>query len=933
MHPSRPLIGRSRELDALAGALLRGGGGMRVVAVSGEPGIGKTRLLEEIAAVAHGRRVRVGRSSELERDTPFAPVADAFHAFDDAERSRIAAMRDDQRDRLAAIFPALADLGQPGGVGLQRYHAQHAIHRMLEVLTRRVPMVLALDDLHWADDASLELLAHLLRRPPDAPLALVLAYRPAELAREVHGLLDRIQVIRLDLAPLSREEARELVGPGVAADRQETLYRESGGNPLFLEHLARGGVGERDPGLPGVPAAVRRVLAAELDALPPDARLAAHAGAVLGETFSLDLVARVAELESPAAAVDALVDADLVRPAVLPLLRFRHPIVRRAIYEDAPPAWRTAAHARADAALAIRGASPLERAPHVERSAAQGNGEAVSVLVAAGGASAPHAPAIAARWFEAARRLMPPGQPEELALLPHLGMCLGLSGRLRESRDVLGEALEGLAAIGAPAGELTAFAAGVDHFLGRHEDARALIENALREAPPGGPDAATLVSELAWDHWFQGDWREIARVGEEALAAARAAGEPTFEAIALAFVSLGETSHGNVEVGESLVREAAGIVDALDDAALAPRLQALFAVTVAEGLSEDFEGARRHGARGAALARLSGQETRLVMFEGGAALAETYLGELQSAGSHLAVALEISRLYRLDHLLGWTESIHSLWLLRSGRSRDARDAYERSERAFAAMALEPPLQQACECAEAWLETMTPAETTERLLATVGGPDLEQLPPRYRTYACELLCRAAPTPEAAAAWAARAREYATSLPVCGQASALRAEAHAALDARPAAAAELALRAAASAETRGARLDALASRQLAGEALARSGEAERAVAEFETVHRVAIDCDARGFRDRAAAELRRLGTHVGRPGPAPRRGTGLAALSRREREVAQLVADRLTNREIAERLVLSPKTVERHLSRIYATLEISSRVELARRVESG
>lgn len=952
----RPLVGRTRELDRLVAALRRSAAGMRVVAVAGEPGIGKTRLLEELPALAPEWSVRVGRSSELERDTPFAPVVDAFREVEEPERRRLGDLRSDQRDRLAAILPALAGLGVAGPEGLHRYHAQHALHRMLEVLARRRPLVLAIDDLHWSDDATRELLAHLLRRPPDAPLALVLAYRPAELSRAVRAALDdaerHLQVTTIELEPLTREDARELVGPHVAGDLHDALYRESGGNPLYLEQLttalrrraaaphapadlataphATGGAADLpaglddDPRLPGVPGAVRRALAAELAALGPDARLAARAAAVLGETFAVDMVAAVAPLEPGAAAeaVDALVDADLVRPATVPLLRFRHPIVRRAISDDAPPAWRAVAHARADAALAARGASPLARAPHVERSAAPGDHQAAAVLLAAGGAAALHAPAIAARWFEAARRVGDPA--EELGMLPMLGMCLGLAGRLRESREVLGTALERLPPD--RRGSVAAFAAGVDHFLGHHADARALLERTLLDAPPGSADAATLVDELVWDSWFQGDWRGIGAQAGRALDAARAAHEPALEASALAFVAIGETAHGHVAQATPHLREAARIVDGLDDAQLAPRILTLFAVAVSEGLAEQFAASRRHGLRGAELARRTGQETRLVMFEAGIALACVFLGHLREAGERIAVALEIARLYGLDHLLGWTETINTLQRLSAGELDAAAIAYANAERAFATMALEPPAQQSLECAELWLELLPAAAAHERLLEVAGGPELDRLPPRYRPLACELLARVAPSAEAARAWADHADACATLLPVSGQAPVLRAHARVALrdGDRPRAAA-LALRAADIAAP--APLDALRSRLLAATAL----DGEAAIAQLTLVHRGAREHGARGLRDRSAAELRRLGARVGSPGRPPRRGSGLNALSAREHEVAQLVAERLTNREIAERLVLSPKTVERHLSRIYETLGIHSRVELARALE--
>jgi len=279
--------------------------------------------------------------------------------------------------------------------------------------------VLALDDLHWADDASLELLSPLLRQRPRARVLLAFAHRPRQLAlgapaavvRSITGQADE----RLELAPLSPAEAEGLLGERVPAALRPDLSRESGGNPFYLGELARHAGSPLDAShtqaAPGdIPAAVSAALDAELAALSPRGTEVARAAAVAGEPFEPELVAAVAELAEAEtlAAVDELVRLDLVRPALTPRrFAFRHPIVRRAVYEAAAPGWRIAAHARAAEALERAGASPLARARHVEYSASPGDEAAVEVLAAAGHAAAPRAPAVAAHWYEAALRLLP----------------------------------------------------------------------------------------------------------------------------------------------------------------------------------------------------------------------------------------------------------------------------------------------------------------------------------------------------------------------------------------------------------------------------------------------------------------------------------------------------------------------------------------------
>lgn len=152
------------------------------VAISGEPGIGKTRLTREAADIAErqGCRVVGGRATELEQDVPFAVAISALDpALDSFAGSVLKRIAPELRAELEALFPALAGHVAPGSAGLQveRYRLHHAIGALIGELAAQRPVVLVLDDLQWADAASLELVAHLLRRPPTGPVLLVLAYR------------------------------------------------------------------------------------------------------------------------------------------------------------------------------------------------------------------------------------------------------------------------------------------------------------------------------------------------------------------------------------------------------------------------------------------------------------------------------------------------------------------------------------------------------------------------------------------------------------------------------------------------------------------------------------------------------------------------------------------------------------------------------------
>ena len=256
----------------------------------------------------------------------------------------------------------------------ERYRVHRAIRGLLEFLSEEQPLVVVLDDLHWADEASLALLAALLRRPARGPVLLALAFRPAQAPRKLAAALTIPALRRIVLERLSEEQSTLLLGD-LDARSAAAIYGQSGGNPFYLQQLARAGGGAHaaaaghDPSaVGGVPAAVAASLIEELESLQPAERALLNGAAAAGEPFDPDLAAVIAELpeNDGLLALDALLALDLVRGTPVPrLFVFRHPLVRQAVYESAPAGWRLAAHARAAAALAERGAPVAERAHHV----------------------------------------------------------------------------------------------------------------------------------------------------------------------------------------------------------------------------------------------------------------------------------------------------------------------------------------------------------------------------------------------------------------------------------------------------------------------------------------------------------------------------------------------------------------------------------------
>lgn len=294
------------------------------------------------------------------------------------------------------------------GLGDERYRAHRAVRRLLEQLAVK-PLVLALDDLQWADDASIELIGALLRRAPEAPVLFAFGFRARPVPARLTAALAVPWVARHELAPLSETEAAELLSE-LDPPSRASVYRYCGGNPFYLKQLARGRVPSGLPpasarngaGLAAVPPAVAAALAEELGSISASARALLDAAAVAGEPFETDLAGEIASQDQAQvlAALDELLAVDILRPTDVPRrFAFRHPLVREAVYESAPGGWRLAAHAAAAAALAERGAPAAERAHHVEQSARPGDEQAIDLLLAAADSAAPRAPLVAARWL------------------------------------------------------------------------------------------------------------------------------------------------------------------------------------------------------------------------------------------------------------------------------------------------------------------------------------------------------------------------------------------------------------------------------------------------------------------------------------------------------------------------------------------------------
>ncbi len=955
--PDGQLTGRGVELDRLTAALRDASQrSCQAIVLTGEPGIGKSRLIAETLAGADARRHLVfsARAEEFERDLPFGIFLDALDPYlGSLDPRRLRSLTAEELGELAAVFPGLRSSSSPDSVGRGgRFASYRAVGALLELLARERPVVLALDDLHWADQASIGLIGHLLRRPPCAAILVLLAARsaqaPRRLSAELLSARDRGACEVIELDPLTREEAEALLATLDDIELKDAVYAEAGGNPFYLQQLVRspehlGREPFHSERLADVPPAVRNALETELDGLSSGCRKVLDAASIAGDPCPGELVAAIAESNrrDTFSAIDEAITAGLLRGTDVPgYFTFRHPIVRRAVYELTPPAWRVDGHARAAAALAASGAPPAACASHVERSAATGDSAAITLLTQAAHASSAQAPASAARWFAAALRLLPESAPpdQRLAQLVPLATMLIADGQVERASAKLAETLS-LIPREQPilrARVVTARAL-MERLLGRTDGVRAALDAAVDELPASASaERAALTIEVAADGYFRGDWEGMAEPARHAFALARPTEDASLKAAAAAVLALADVNVGRTSAAIRHSEQASALLDAIPDDELAVHLGAAHWVGWCRHHVERYSDVVRHYERALAIARSHDESHLLVPTLVGLAISYTWLGEVERAGERATAATENAELIGAEQMVALTWGLRAWVAVRAGRLHEAielaREPVGRMRPAdHGVRAAFPHLW----LGEARIEAGAPASGRDEMLLAGGGDELPWVEPSHRSYYFGVLSRAETLLDdivMASRWADRAQAAADRLELAGpQVWALRSRADVALAGGDHADAIAIARRAATIAGGTHPLERQRCLLVVGRALAASGSREEAIDALESVRGVFVRYGAERLAEVAARELRRLGRHVPRSGIRARGSDGLESLSGRELEVALLVTDRLTNREIAQRLVLSEKTVERHMAHIFEKLNVKSRVAVARTVE--
>jgi DNA-binding CsgD family transcriptional regulator len=924
------LLERDAELDALADAVQRAAGGDgSLVLAEGPAGIGKTRLLlaAREQARAAGFAVLRARGAALERDVAHGVVRQLF------ERRLVGAQPGERTALLSGPAAAAASVvlgatgdappGADAAAPLTGPGVTRALYWLALALAADRPLLLLADDLHWADAPSLHALAYLAGRLDDTPILLLAASRDDEPGAD-RALLAELatapEATVLRPAPLTRPAVGALTRTAFGEDAPDGFLdacgQATGGNPFLLTELLgalaadgrRPGTVDADEVAGAGPAAVARTILLRLGRLGEPARALARAAAILPDGAEPRHAATLADLDAQTArsAADTLVAAGLLEHGRL--LRFPHALVRAAVADDVPPASRAAAHRRAAALLRAEGARDEAIVPHLLAAEPSADPEVVAVLRrTAATAMAGGAADSAVRHL--LRALVEPPRPTDLPdVLADLGRAELRGGHFAAADEHLRRAAD-LAGDPVARARLGHDLAQAAFSVGGFEAAAAAIDRALAGLGDAEPSVALgLEADLAlMAHLFGREHPVLERLDHHRDAdPATRPGRTALAVLAQRELDRGRDAEAT---GALAVRALAGGRLVREDSTEAlPWYFAVYALMTAESdveldeaLEDGFADARRRGSTWG----FSG-------VSGVRALRAVQTGDLREAEAHARAGADTAV----------PSFAYSLWSWVALAQLEQGDV----EAAAATLAEHPPPGSEPFIAFRWwaflrarvlLSQGRGAEALAELepLEAIAAGGREMMWPWRPVAALARVCagQAEEGRAMAADAVARARVWGRPRRL-GEALLTLAEVGAD-DAR-----ETCLReAVAVLAPSSARLEHARARHALGIALLRAGRRGEGREQLEQALDLARACGARALAESARDELLVAGA-------APQR-LSFDSLTAAERRVADLAAEGRTNREIAELLFVTPKTVENHLGRAYVKLGIASRRQLA------
>jgi DNA-binding CsgD family transcriptional regulator/tetratricopeptide (TPR) repeat protein len=929
----RLIFGRQGELAILreAVASARSGRG-RIVLIEGEAGIGKTSLVDAcLTELAGGCQVLRTRAHELDRHRPFGAFVDPLTPRPDETASEAV----DFARLLGGERPPgdLHLVHEPGA----RVHVLEAILAALERMWMKRALLLAVEDVQWADPESLTCLYHLARRVSVAPVVVLLTYRPSPRLPELEALIGSLLGLgapAMTLGPLDGQTVTHLAAHVLGAPPGATLTRQldrAGGNPLFvtalLQALQEEGVLEVKDGRVEaltdiVPPPLRLIILRRLAVLSSPCLETLRLASILGPYFSPQDLCLVAGASAPAltAPLREALEAGFLHEQGDDLA-FRHELVWEAIYEDQPRGVRRALHIAAGEALAAADAPAARVAAHLERGAEPGDTRAIEWLRRAAREVALRAPAVAVGLLRRAQELAASLTGQE-ALLVELVVVLVWSGRVDEAerlaREVLADPHDE-----SVDGALRLVLARALTLGGRNAEAVRHVEAALADGSLREPEYSELV---AWGALavFPVDPVLAQTWAREAHAAAERAGHDPAVCIALTALSgsallrgdleeaIGLADHSAQRASSSADEEArrwpaAGMAvsvsliesDRLDDAERVLQQRRATSEEVGSwGLAShafcaaharfargEWDDARAEAKAGVALAEEIGGRSGAVCGLAILALIALHRDELDTAAE--AVTAAGDELARVGYQFYGHWAIWARGLLAEARG-ELPEALAALEEVWDLCAgvdsvpdvarLGPDLMRLKLAAGQLDDAHAVADTVQR-----AADRLKTASARGAALRCRGLVRGDP------------QILIQALEACRSAP------------RP--------------------LEQARAAEEAGAALAHTAERSQAAAILDEALEIYQRLGAVRYAARVEAQLRDLGVRRGRRGSRDRPRTGWESLTSTELRVIALVATGLTNPEVARRLYVSRHTIESHLSHVFAKLGLASRVQLA------
>jgi DNA-binding CsgD family transcriptional regulator/tetratricopeptide (TPR) repeat protein len=885
------LIGREAERRAIerlvAGARVGSSG---VLLITGEPGIGKTTLLDQAAAQSAGLRLLRARGTETEHEVPFGALLQLLRpALGELER-----IPSPQRDALAAAL-ALTTPGDPAG----RFAVGAATLSLLCRYAEQTPLAVLVDDAQWIDRPSAEALVFAARRLVADPIVLLVAAR----AGESHPLAEAdLPVLRLD--GLGLDDAQQLVGRRTADVAQ--VHRMVAGNPLALLELNPKSLHRVRPGAP-VP--VSRLLAeafsAQADRLSPAARIALLVAA--SDDGDLQLVAAVcSELGVDVAVLAEAEDAGLVR-IVDGRVEFRHPLVRSSVYAGAASGTRRTVHQAIAGVLA----DPDRQVWHLSEAVLGSDDEVARRLeIVARHAVERGAHAVAATALERAARLTD-DEAEQGRRLVAAGEAAWFAGLPDRAEELLVEALrrKTTPVVGIRAQEMRGDIAVRCGSPGQARD----ILLAAAEAADDLPTRIRLLGDIVNACFYLGDTATALRVAEDLDAILPSINQPESRLLGLlasgvarvlagsggsdqirtavtlsGMVTLDRRHQAWVVLAPMFLREREGgreviqevLRDSRDGVALGMLPGVLFHLARDQATTDRWADAATSYDEGIRLSRETGQTTELAINLAGQAWLSAHRGRVDDCRAQAAEAIAICTARGIRLGLAWSAYALGDLELGLGDPAAALVAYNRLVGILTTGGmLDPDLSPGPELVEVYLRLGRPEEAAATARAFAERAARKGLP--------WSLARAA---RAQGVVNDDEEAFETALQLHEQTPDL--------------------------------FETARTHLVYGSWLRRVRRRVDARVQLRAAVGIFDQLGAGTWADQAAGELKATGETARRREPS-----SADDLTPQERQVAQLLAAGHSTREAAAKLFLSPKTVEYHLRKVYTKLSIHSRTELA------